>query len=504
MPDSPGLIIIRPAAEVAIKSRWTRRKFEKILRANITQALASVGATADLRQDFGRLYLTTRTPDAAMGVLPRVFGIGTYSSVEAECPPTVGDIVATGREKFADRLHGKTYAVRAKKTVQLGFSTQVINEQLGAALNPFGTVNLTSPDITVHVEIGADNCTLFTDRRRGAGGLPIGVGGKAVALMSGGFDSPVAAWRIMKRGIALDHVFCNLGGGAYVRMVLQVTKVLNDAWGFGHHSRLHVIDFDGPVRDLKGKGRPEYFQVILKRLMYRAASAIARESGAEAIVTGEALGQVSSQTLGNLQAIEPAATVPVLRPLIGFDKQEIVDAAGEIGTAAISKRVKEYCGIAPGRPVVTSTRVRLEHEDGKLDRAILDQAVATRKIIDLNGVTPSDLRQPYIYMDRIPDGAMVIDCQTPEHFRDWHVEGAKNQDPVALMDSLGRLDKGPTYVVYCAHGMHSAGVVEVMQQSGFEAYAFEGGLRAVKQYVADRRLIYGVRRGQGDPGSGHF
>lgn len=486
MSDSNGLIIVRPAAEVAIKSRRTRRKFERVLRKNISEALASVGTQAHMRQDFGRLYLLTPDTKAAAAVLPRIFGIGTYSLVEAECPPTIEDIVATGREKFADRLNGKTYAVRAKKTVQLGFSTQSINEQLGAALNPFGTVNLTKPDITVHVEIGADNCTLFTDRRRGAGGLPIGVGGKAVALMSGGFDSPVAAWRIMKRGIALDHVFCNLGGGAYERMVLQVTKVLHDAWGFGHPSRLHVIEFDDPVRDLKAKSCPEYSQVMLKRLMYRAASAIARETGAEAIVTGEALGQVSSQTLGNLQAIEPAASVPVLRPLIGFDKQEIVDAAGEIGTAAISKRVKEYCGITPGRPVVTSTRARLEHEDAKLDRAILDQAVATRKIIDLNGVTPSDLRQPYIYMDRIPDGALVIDCQTPEHFRDWHVEGAKNQDPVALMDSLNRLDKGPTYVVYCAHGMHSAGVVEVMQQSGFEAYAFEGGLRAVKRYVEDR------------------
>ena len=486
MVDSPGLIIIRPAAEVAIKSRRTRRKFEKFLRANIAEALASVGANAEMRQDFGRLYLTTGNAGAAMPVLPRVFGIGTYSLVEAECPPTTAAIIATAVEKFSDRIRGKTYAVRAKKTVQLGFSTQSVNEQLGAALNPFGTVNLTTPDITVHVEIGVDNCWLFSERRRGAGGLPVGVGGKAIALMSGGFDSPVAAWRIMKRGIAVDHVFCNLGGAAYERMVLQVTKVLNDAWGFGHNSRLHVVDFAGPVGDLKAKGRPEFSQVMLKRLMYRAASAIAQEIGAEAIVTGEALGQVSSQTLGNLQAIEPAASVPVLRPLVGFDKQEIVDAAGDIGTAAISKRVKEYCAIAPGRPVVKSTRARLAHEDSKLDRGVLDQALAARKIIELDAVTAAELRQPYIYMDRIPDGALVIDCQPPDAFRTWHVDGAKNKDPVDLMESLRGLDKTPTYLVYCAHGMHSAGVVEVMQQNGFEAYAFEGGLKAVKRLVQDR------------------
>ena len=484
--DGSGLIIVRPAAEVAIKSRRTRRKFERVLRANIAEALASVGANAKMRQDFGRLYLTTDDTEAALAVLPRVFGVGTYSVVDAECPPTTEAIVAAGTKKFAERMRGGTYAVRAKKTGQLGFSTQAINEQLGAALNPFGIVDLTNPDITVHVEIGADNCWLFSDRRRGAGGLPVGVGGKAIALMSGGFDSPVAAWRIMKRGIAVDHVFCNLGGGAYERMVLQVTKVLNDAWGYGHNSTLHVIDFDGPVRDLTAKGRPEYSQVMLKRLMYRAASAVARETRAAAIVTGEALGQVSSQTLGNLQAIEPAASVLVLRPLVGFDKQEIVDAAEDIGTAAISKRVKEYCGIAPGRPVVTSTKARLSHEDSKLDRGVLDQALAARKIIELDAVTSAELRQPYIYMDRIPDGALVIDCQPPDGFQAWHVEGAKNKDPVDLMESLRGLDKTPTYLVYCAHGMHSAGVVEVMQQNGFEAYAFEGGLKAVKRFVEDR------------------
>lgn len=484
----PGsrLIIVRPAAEVAIKSRRTRQNFEKILRANVTQALHGVGARCDLRQDFGRLYLSTDSPEAALGILPRVFGIGTFSLVDAECAPTMDAIVEVGKRSFADQIKGRTYAVRAKKIAPLGFSTQEVNERLGAALNPFGTVNLDAPEITVYAEIGTELCNLFADRRKGAGGLPIGASGQGVNLLSGGFDSAVSAWRIMKRGVALDHVFCNLGGAAYERMVLLVAKVLNDAWGFGPPSRLHVIDFDLAVRDLKAKGRPEYSQVVLKRLMYRAASAVAAEIGADAIVTGEAIGQVSSQTISNLRSIEPAASVPVLRPLVGFDKQEIVDAAVRIGTAPISKRVKEYCAIAPGRPVVVSTKARLDHEESKLDHSLLNQAVAERKVIELNAVTSDDLRTPYLFADQIPEGATVIDCQAPDLYRNWHVDGAENRDPLELMDSLRGLDKNQTYIVYCAHGVHSAGVVEVMQQSGFEAYAFDGGLRALKRYLRER------------------
>src|SRR5690606_19637788 len=127
--------------------------------------------------------------------------------------------------------------------------------------------------------------------------------------------------------------FCNLGGDAYERAVVQVGKFLADEWSYGSAPKLHVIDFEAPLAELRAKSRQSYWQVVLKRLMYRAAEQVAKELGAEALITGEAIGQVSSQTLQNLRAIDSIAELPVFRPLLGFDKPEIIDRARFIGTA---------------------------------------------------------------------------------------------------------------------------------------------------------------------------
>ena len=479
-----SLVIIRPAAEVGTKSRQTRSHFQQHLRRNIAIALRRASASRTLVQDFGRVYLETDRPEAALRVLPRVFGIGNFSLVEAECAPTPEAIFAAGVQTFAERVRGRRFAVRAKRIRREGISTQLINEGLGGLLKEAGgIVDLDDPEITVTVEMATERALLFAGRPAGAGGLPIGIGGSAVVLLSGGFDSAVAAWRMMRRGIRVDYVFCNLAGGAYERMVLHVAKTLHDAWGHGHAARLHVVDFAEPVRALQAATPQQFWQVVLKRQMYRAASAIAVAIGADAIVTGESIGQVSSQTLANLCAIDPAASRPVLRPLVGFDKQEIVDEAEGIGTAALSRRIQEFCAIVPSHPVTSVTRERLDKAETDLDPNVLFAAVAARREIHLDSLKPEDLRAPYLFTDRIPEQAKVIDCQTAEGFARWHVPGAAHWDPVQLLDRLGELNKKQTYVVYCPHGVQAAGIVEMMQQSGFEAYAFQGGVPRLRRYL---------------------
>jgi thiamine biosynthesis protein ThiI len=324
---------------------------------------------------------------------------------------------------------------------------------------------------------------LFANRVGGAKGLPIGAGGRVLVLLSGGYDSAVAAWRMLRHGLRVDYVFCNLGGGAYERLVLQLAKVLNDAWGFGHSARLHVVDFTAPVEALRRDVPRQYWQVVLKRHMYRAASAIADECDAQAIVTGEALGQVSSQTLANLCAIEAAATRPVLRPLIAHEKQEILEEAERIGTAALSRRVREYCAIGAQHPVVATTQVRAERAEVGLNLDTVSEAVRARRMIDLDQVRPADLRAPYLFADSVPLRAQLIDCQDESAFAQWHAPGATHWDPVVLMDRVDELDRSRTYLVYCAHGVTSAGVAEILQQRGFEAYAFAGGVQTLRRMV---------------------
>ncbi|HKJ93700.1 MAG TPA: tRNA sulfurtransferase, partial [Longimicrobiales bacterium] len=318
--DGERLVLVRLAGELAIKSRRTRAGFQRRLERNLVDALTPVGGRVDARWD--RIYVRSAT-DAPLTVLPRVFGLSSFSRIDAVVPADLTRILEAGVATYAGRLAGKRFAVRARRSGRHPFNSQDIHVELGAALLPHAAgVDLDHPDVTVHVEVRDDRAYLFAGRVDGAGGLPLGVEGNALALISGGYDSAVAAWLLLKRGVSLDYVFCNLGGDAYERAVVQVAKVLADDWSYGSRPRLHVVDFAGAVDDLRANVKQSYWQVVLKRLMYRTASWIGEELDAGAVVTGEAMGQVSSQTLANLRAIEPASSLPVFRPLLGFDKNE--------------------------------------------------------------------------------------------------------------------------------------------------------------------------------------
>lgn len=481
-----SLILLRLAAELSIKSRRTRSSFQRRLRQNLKDALTSIGAGGRLEDEWGRIFVRGASRDA-LTVLPRIFGVSSISPVEAVVPAELDEIVRAGEALFRDRVSGRSYAVRARRAGRHAFSSNDIHVQLGAALNRYGDVDLDDPDVTVHVEVRDEQAYLFGERIAGMGGLPLGVEGRAVALLSGGYDSAVSSWLLLKRGVELDYVFCNLGGDAYERAVVQVAKVLADDWSFGSRPRLHVVDFGPAVDELRAHAKPAYWQVVLKRLMYRAASAVGRDTDAHAIVTGEALGQVSSQTLINLRTLEPAADLPVFRPLIGFDKDEIIARARMIGTAALSEQVKEYCAIAPGKPVTAASVDAVAAEEAKLDLGVLEAAIEARKILDLRALTTTDLVAPYLFTTEIPDDAVVIDCRPQSQFRTWHHPRAEHREEWDLLQHFKRLDRDRTYVLYCSHGIQTAYIAERMQRAGYEAYSFKGGVRGVMRYVDGAR-----------------
>lgn len=463
------------------------------LITNASDALRSSGLEHAIESTWGRLFV--RAEPAAAPILARVFGISSLSPVEHIETADLDTIVAAGTARFADAVRDRYFAVRARRVGSHEFSSRDVEVRLGAALRPSATgVRLDSPDVTVHVEVRDGDTYFFSDRVPGTGGLPLGVEGRAIALLSGGFDSAVAAWLVMKRGVALDYVFCNLGGDAYERAVLGVAKVLADGWSWGTHPRLHVVDFAEPVRELRETVRQSYWQLVLKRLMYRAATQIGQSLGANAIITGEAIGQVSSQTLSNLRAIEPAADLPVLRPLLGFDKEEIIARARDIGTATLSGRVREYCAIAPGRPVTASSPEKVASAEAAMDPAILDRVIAARRVIDLRGLQPADLVAPYLFTTDIPSDAIVFDCRPLAHYRAWHLPGAIHRDEWELHRSIPDLDKDRTYILYCGYGIQSAYLAEQMQRHGIEAHSFRGGVAALRVWSRpDNEMTAGAR-----------
>jgi thiamine biosynthesis protein ThiI len=482
------LILVRLAAELTIKSSRTRASFLRRLGRNMRDALKGAGVAHKIESKWGRMYVRADASEA-LPALSRVFGISSISAVDRRVPADMQSIVDSGTELFRDAVRDRKFAVRARRVGQHAFASKDVEIKLGSALLPFSRgVDLSRPDVTVHVEIRDAYADLFSDRVNGAGGLPLGVEGRAISLLSGGYDSAVSSWLMLKRGISLDYVFCNLGGDAYERAVLQVAKVLADEWSFGTNPRLHVIDFSEPVRDLREKVREGYWQLVLKRLMYRAASMVAQQTESQAIITGEAVGQVSSQTLTNLRVLDPAAALPLFRPLLGFDKEEIIERARMIGTAALSEQVKEYCAITPGRPITAAKMASLDAQDALTDPTLLDAAVAQRKILDLRSIQPSEMVAPYLFTETVPQGAVVLDCRPAAQFRAWHLKGAKHQEEWDLLRDFRKLDRDRTYVLYCAHGIQTAYLAEKMQRSGYEAYSFKGGLRGVMEYAKQQGL----------------
>lgn len=472
--------LVRFSGELSTKARRTRARFQKRLAVNLRDAFTAEGVNATVRRDWSRLWVEA-TDAAVFGPLCRTFGISSCSPLTGECEAELETIVSTGQELFADAVQGKTYAVRARRSGSHVFSSADVHKHLGAALNPGATVNLNDPQVTVYVEVRDGRVFFYENSVPGPSGLPLGVQGRALALISGGFDSPVAAWMALRRGIQLDYVFCNLGGSAYERMVVEVSKVLADRWSYGTHPKLHVLHFGPVVQAMQARAKPAYLQVVLKRLMYRAAAKIALQVGAEAIVTGESVGQVSSQTLTNLRAIEDASSVPVLRPLLGFHKEEIIDRAREIGTHDLSSRVREYCDLVPNRPVTASSPEDARTQEEAVGLEELNKAISERNEVDLRSLRPEEMVGAALYITTVPEKATVIDTRAAEAFEAWHWPGATRRDLGDLESQFRDLDKSETYVLCCAEGIRTAYVAELMQRQGYEAYSFLGGAPGMRR-----------------------
>src|SRR5919198_2994778 len=368
-------LLVRLGGELCTKSPRPRRRFLAVLTRNARAALRRAGVPAEVRQEWTRLVVETPEPAAARETLTRVFGIHSVHETLPVPYSSLPGLVEALVPLYAPRVAGHSFAVRARRREPAAFRSHDLAVELGAALLPLASrVDLSNPEVEVAVEVHADHADAVLERSDGAGGLPLGTGGRAVALFSGGFDSPVAAWRVMRRGTQLDLLICDLGGCGQLDQALAVAKELALRWPAGLEPRFWVVDLAPVVLALTRRVDARLRQVLLRRAMYRAGSFLAEELGASALVTGESLGQVSTQTLGNIRTCEEAATVPVLRPLIGMGKDEIMADARTIGTFETSAKVQEHCSISPGKVETWSSPRRIEAVEREADAEPLTDA----------------------------------------------------------------------------------------------------------------------------------
>lgn len=474
--------IIRLAGEIVTKSKKVRGQFINQLAMNIRSACQKKGVQVKVERSWTRIYV--RSDDEKISkVLTRVFGIQNFSKVDFETETDLELLVAKAFDYYRDLVAGKSFAVKAKRSGNIGFTSMDLNKSLGARLNTLDNtrVNLTEPDVKIWCEMSPKGTAFFHDVCKGAGGLPLGCQDRAVVLMSGGFDSPVAAWMMQRRGVKVDYVFCSLAGASYERSVLEIAKSLTDSWSAGSSPKFFSVDFEGLVDELKRKCEHKYVQVILKRLFYRAAEKIAQQLGASIIITGEAVGQVSSQTLVNLATIEKAITTPVLRPVVAFDKNDIIDLSRNIGTYDLSAQINEYCHIVTEKPSTACGLKPVLIEESKLDLGILDKAISEATCFELNKLDLPKLAEQYVMTDELRKGAILIDVRSEHLFENWHYPGARNIEAYEIIDNPKLLEKGQTYILYCPIGLQSAVAAEKLQAKGYDVYSFRGGVAELKK-----------------------
>jgi thiamine biosynthesis protein ThiI len=331
--------------EIALK-KGNRQYFTELLKKNLLAAVKDLGPK-EIRSLPARLLLTFRNEPAPEIIIERmrnVFGVANFSLVERTLP----DIeILRGRiltSLSAPRFESfRIDSQRSDKTFPL--TSTEINRQLGGAVKELSgaRVDLTHPEFTVFVEILTKDAFFGFNKIAAAGGLPVGSSGRVVSLMSGGFDSPVAAYRMMQRGCRI--VFVHFHSAPYQDKTSQekARELVGKLTRHQFQSRLYMVPFGEIQRQIVAAVARPLRVVLYRRMMLRIAEAIARREKARALITGESLGQVASQTLENMSVIQQAALLPILRPLVGMDKQEIIDQARRIGTFEISSVPDQDC-----------------------------------------------------------------------------------------------------------------------------------------------------------------
>jgi len=343
------MIIVR-YGEIGTKSKRTRRSIEAVLIKNIRH----VTGKAKINQEFGRIFIESDSQELAEKVA-RVFGI-VSTSVAVKTTSEKKEIIKEGT-KLAKKIIKKsdTFAVNARRTGEQDYTSQDIEIALGAAIVKAtgAKVKLKGPDRTVHVEVRDRDAYIFDSIIDGVGGLPLGSQGKVVVLLSGGIDSPVAAWMMMKRGVEIVCVHMDNSRlfGDFSR--LRATEAIEELSTWNGKIKTYMVPQCDILEEIRKSGKLTC--VLCKRTMLMAAEIIAKREGAKAIITGESLGQVASQTLDNMSVIDRAVEMPVLRPLVGMDKMDIVGLAKKIGTYEISIQFAPCCWGPPKYPATKST-----------------------------------------------------------------------------------------------------------------------------------------------------
>ncbi len=469
-------LVIKIFPEILLKSRSVRKLMCSQLQRNLLRLLSPVDKSIKVRSYWDKIEVSAPddVAEEVRAILANTPGIDQILEVTQSDFTDMDDLAQKTANWYLPLIKDKTFAVRCKRTGKHEFRSIDVERHIGAWLLEHGDpsgVNLTAPDITVELEVLPDCVNIIKTRIRGQGGFPMGSQGVCLSLVSGGFDSSVASYHVMRRGLVTHYLFFNLGGRAHETGVKQVAWFLWQKFASTHKVKFITVPFEAVVAEILDKVDDGYMGIVLKRLMFRAADEIASQMKIDALVTGEAIAQVSSQTLRNLALIDKVTDKLVIRPLATMDKTAIMAIAAQIGTREFAENMPEYCGVVSAKPNVHGKFSKVAEVELDFDMSVLDEAVKNRSSVPVDSII-QDINEssPCRVVDD-PHGYTVIDIRR---------EGERKQRPLStdimqlhipfskINHEFSALDDAQEFLLYCSRGVMSQLHAQYLYDAGFK------------------------------------
>lgn len=471
---------IRLFPEITIKSRPVRKRLIQRLQSNLQNMLRRIDEQIKVKGQWDKLDVEYSGADAEMteqvvDVLSRTPGIHSFIEVTEYPLGDFHDIYEKAFAIYADQLKGKTFKVRVKRSGKHDFKSIDVERYVGGGLNQNADtagVNVHKPDVYVDLEIRNESLYVVTNIYKGLGGFPLGTQDATLSLISGGFDSIVASYMSMRRGCKTHFLFFNLGGHAHEIGVKQVALYLWQKFGSSARVKFITIPFDEVVGEILQSVHHSHMGVVLKRMMMRAGEKVSDRMGIDALVTGESIAQVSSQTLPNLAVIDAATEKLVVRPLVTMDKQDIIDVTREIGAYDFAKNMPEYCGVISDRPTTAAKKERVEEEELDFDFDVLERALERRQVISIDEIEEDvNIHAEVEALTKVEENQVVVDIRAPheQEKKPLNIPGCEIQliPFFALAAAADEFSEEKEYLLYCEKGVMSQMHAHQMQERGF-------------------------------------
>lgn len=462
--------IILRYGEMGLKSIRSRPVFERKFVYALNESLERNGISAEIK-NYGKRFIIflddSKDLSSVVSFIGNVPGVQSFSPCKHIKFNSKEDIIKSFSPMYIDFIKDKEFCIRVKTRVgDHDFSSAELERDFGSELYDYSKgVNLSNPESTVFLEIRKDDCFCYTKSFDGVGGLPPGSSGKVICMFSGGIDSPVAAYEMLKRGSFVDFFIFDNGGKEFIQDVSKVYNFLRDQYIYSYTPRVFVVSAK-ELLDCLIKVESSFRQIAFKIVLYKVAQILMKKYKFDAIVTGEAISQKSSQTLSSLLFIERQVEVPILRPLLTYDKVDIMHLARHLGTLSFSEKVSEFCNLGDGK-VTTSPRLsdldKMPNLDVEIERAIQNVQVIS------DHMPISESRNSKNNLSINIEDYFVVDIRSNKDRSKIKIKSNLHLSFSDIYDQFDIFKTSKKYIVVCSYGVRSEDAVFFLKQKKINA-----------------------------------